>query len=305
MKIIAIIPAYNEEQCIEEVIAKTLKYVDEVLVIDDGSADNTSEVARQAGALVVRNVKNLGLGLTIRRGYLETLESDADIVVQLDADGQYDPEEIPVILKPILDDEADMVLGSRLENLMYKMPAMKRFGNKAFSKVLRILTDEDVKDGQTGFRAIRKEVLETAIPNSKFSYTQEMIIRVAMEGWRIRSVPIHFFARKDGESRLFGSSISFAFKGWAIILRTLRDYYPLRFFGFPGLVLTIIGFLICLYVLILFLTTGNVSPRMPTLILGVLILLSGMQLFFTGMIADMIKTHSSNNRHCKRPPRRY
>ncbi|MFP4171013.1 MAG: hypothetical protein ACLFUV_08350, partial [Methanomassiliicoccales archaeon] len=157
------------------------------------------------------------------------------------------------------------------------------------------------KDGQTGFRAIRREVLETALPQSKFSYTQEMIIRVSKEGWRIKSVPIHFYCRYDGESRLFGSSFSFALKGWNIILRTLRDYHPMAFFGLPGAILMISGAIIGIYLLYIFLTTGAISPRMPTLILSVLLFLSGLLLFFSGMLADMIKTHTSNG-YMKKPP---
>jgi len=302
MKTIAIIPAYNEENCIEKIVTKTSKYVDSVLVIDDGSTDSTSEVAEKAGANVIRNVKNIGLGLTIRKGYIEALKSGADIIIQLDSDGQYDPDEIPLLLEPILKNEADMVLGCRLENLMFDMPAIKRFGNRAFSWILRLLTDEDVKDGQTGFRAIRREVLESALPTSKFSYTQEMIIRAAKEGWRIKSVPIHFYARYDGKSRLFRSSMEFAFRGWTIILRTLRDYHPLAFFGLPGVILSTLGLLICLYILIIFLTTGGVSPHIPTLILGTILLLAGIQLFFAGMLADMIRSYFRNGNGWKKPP---
>lgn len=302
MKVIAIIPAYNEARYVGEVVTKTSNHVDSVLVIDDGSTDSTSEVAERAGAVVIRNVKNMGLGLTIRKGYIEALKLGADVIIQLDADGQYDPDEIPLLLEPILKNEADMVLGSRLENLMYDMPTIKRFGNRAFSRVLRLLTGEDVKDGQTGFRAIRREVLETALPTSKFSYTQEMIIKAAKEGWRIKSVPIHFYARYDGKSRLFGSSIGFAFRGWAIILRTIRDYHPLAFFGLPGVILSSVGLLVCLYILIIYLTTGTVSPHLPTLILGTLLLLSGIQLFFAGMLADMIRSYFRNSNGWKRPP---
>ncbi len=264
--------------------------------MNDGSTDRTGELAKDAGAIVIDNGRNIGLGRSIRRGYQEAVGMDYDIVVQLDADGQYDPDEIPKLVKPIVDGEADMVLGSRLDNLMYDMPGMKRFGNRAFTWVLRRFTGQDVNDGQTGFRAMKREVLETALPTSEFSYTQEMIIKVAKEGWRIKSVPIHFYERYDGESRLFRSSFMFALKGWAIILRTWRDYHPLRFFGLPGLLLVLLGLVDFLYVLFYYVGTGSISERMPTLILGVVVFLSGMQLFFAGMLADMIKTHKRDDR---------
>ncbi len=301
-EVLAIIPAYNEQEKIGDIIQGALKLVDHVIVVDDGSIDSTKEIAESTGAEVVSHKKNRGLGVAIRTGYLRALELDFDIIVQLDSDGQYDPSEIPKVIEPIVNNEADMVLGSRLDNLMYDMPKIKLFGNKAFTKVLRYLTKEDVKDGQTGFRAMRREVLETALPHSKFSYTQEMIIRVAKEGWRIKSVPVHFYKRYDGESRLFGSSISFAFRGWAIILRTLRDYHPLGFFGLPGVVLMSSGFLLSLYIFVMYMLEGTVNSRMPTLILAVLLFISGMLLFAIGILADMIKTHTSNG-YNRRPPR--
>jgi glycosyltransferase involved in cell wall biosynthesis len=292
MYIVGIIPAYNEEGKVGEIVKRALEHVDKVLVIDDGSTDDTHRIAEDAGAEVVPNGRNLGLGLTIRRGYQEALERGADVVVQLDADGQYDPAEIPKLIAPIEENRADMVLGSRLENLQYRMPFVKKRGNRAFSWVLKWLTGADIKDGQTGFRAMRREVLETALPSSRFSYTQEMIIKVAKEGWKIESVPINFYERYDGTPRLFNSSLGFAFRGWAIILRTLRDYHPLKFFGIPGLILMLLGFVDGLYVLAHYIDTGNVSGKMPTLILGVVLFLAGLQLFFAGMLADMIKTHS-------------
>ena len=144
MNIIGIIPAYNEEGKVGDVVKRALDHVDGVLVIDDGSVDGTVIVSKEAGAEVVSNGRNLGLGLTIRRGYTEALERGADVVVQLDADGQYDPAEIPKLIGPIIEGRADMVLGSRLENLKYRMPFVKKCGNRAFSRVLKRLTGSDI-----------------------------------------------------------------------------------------------------------------------------------------------------------------
>ena len=185
--IIALIPAYNEEDTIVDVIQRTKRFVDQIIVINDGSTDSTKQVAEQAGAVVIDNIVNRGLGETMKHGYKEALSQDADLVVQLDADGQYLAEEIPVLIRPIIENEADLVLGSRYEKIQYKMPFINKFGNKAFSSVLRMLTGADVADGQTGFRAMRREVLETAMPSNKYTYTQEMIIKTSKEGWRIKS----------------------------------------------------------------------------------------------------------------------
>jgi glycosyltransferase involved in cell wall biosynthesis len=212
MKLIAIIPAFNEETTIGDVIKATSRFVDEILVISDGSTDSTTNIAKSSGATVIDNIVNRGLGKTIKRGYAEAIKRGADIVVQIDADGQYDPQEIPKLIQPILDNKADLVLGTRLENLKYEVPWLKKQGNKAFTWLLRRLTGADIKDGQTGFRATRKEVFETVEIQGDFTYTQEMIVKVSKEGWRIANVPVNFYQRSAGESRLMSGPLSYAWR---------------------------------------------------------------------------------------------
>lgn len=288
MKLIAIIPAYNEESTISDVIKSTSCFVDEVLVINDGSMDKTSEVARNAGATIVDNIVNRGLGKTIKRGYEEAIKRGADIVVQIDSDGQYDPEEIPKLIKPILDNKADLVLGSRLENLKYDMPWLKRRGNKAFTWLLRRLTGADIWDGQTGFRAARKEVFETIELNGDFTYTQEMIVKTAKEGWRIANVPVNFYQRRSGESRLMSGPLSYAWRAGIIIFRTMRDYDPLKFFGLPGIILTVAGIFLGSAIVYKFTLVGFIGHT-PAVILTALLIMSGIQLSFLALMADMRK----------------
>jgi glycosyltransferase involved in cell wall biosynthesis len=292
LSVFAIIPAFNEAKNIASVVEKTRALGLDVLVLDDGSKDGTAEAALAAGAEVVRNRHNMGLGPTIRRGYEEALARGADIVVQLDADGQYDPAEIPRLLAPIQSGEADMVLGARMENLRYDMPATKRFGNRAFSAVLRGLTGADVKDGQTGFRAIHRDVLVKCLPINQFSYTQEMIIRAAKEGFVLRSVDTNFYPRYDGKSRLFRSPLTFAFRAWWIIIRTWRDYHPFKFFVWPGLFFLLLSLMLGAVTLAHYVETGLISGRIGTLITAGVLGLFGIQLVFTGMLADMIRTHT-------------
>lgn len=289
---IAIIPAYNEADNVGNVIEATIKQGCKVLVIDDGSSDATGEVSRRAGATVVRNRHNLGLGRTMRRGYEEALKTGAEIIIQLDADGQYDPAEIPKLVEPIQKGEADMVLGSRLQNLQYKMPALKKLGNKSFSFILRKLTGADVKDGQTGFRAMTREVLEKCLPINEFSYTQEMIIRAAKEGFLIKSVPINFHKRYDDKSRLFRNPFYFARQGWWIITRTWRDYHPFKFFVLPGIFFLLGALVAAGFVGWHLYTTGGIAGRVGTLIGSGVLFLFGMQLVFLGLLADMIRTHT-------------
>lgn len=293
-KIIALIPAYNEEETIEKVITDTQPHVDEVIVINDGSIDSTKAIAERAGALVIDNIVNRGLGETMRHGYKEALNHGAGIIVQLDADGQYLAKEIPLLINPIIDNEADLVLGSRLENIQYKMPILKTIGNKTFSSVLRILTNSDVADGQTGFRAMRREVLETALPSNKYTYTQEMIIKTAKEGWRIKSVPTTFVERVGGESRLISHPLSYAWQSSVIIMRTLRDYHPLSFFSVPGLIMILMGFILGTLLVYKFAITGAIG-RTPSIILTSLLIMLGMQLIFMGLMADMMRKWKGND----------
>jgi glycosyltransferase involved in cell wall biosynthesis len=286
MKLIAIIPAFNEESTIGDVIKATSRFVDEILVISDGSTDNTTTIAKSAGATVIDNIVNRGLGKTIKRGYAEAIKRGADIVVQIDADGQYDPQEIPKLIQPILDNKADLVLGTRLENLKYEMPWLKKQGNKAFTWLLRRLTGADIKDGQTGFRATRKEVFETVEIQGDFTYTQEMIVKTAKEGWRIANVPVNFYQRSAGESRLMSSPLSYAWRAGIIIFRTMRDYDPLKFFGLPGLILIIGGLVLGAGILYKFAAIGIIGHT-PAVVFTALLIMSGIQLLFLALMADM------------------
>lgn len=286
--IIALIPAYNEEETIGNVINNTIKYVSKIIVINDGSTDKTKEIALSHGAEVVDNIINRGLGLTMKKGYQEALKRKADIIIQLDADGQYLAEEIPLLLKPIIDNEADLVLGSRLENIQYQMPLIKKFGNMSFSKILKFLTNADVADGQTGFRAIRKHVLETSMPEGKYTYTQEMIIKAAEDGWRIKSIPITFCERISGPSRLISHPFSYAINAWLIIIRTMRDYHPLAFFGIPGLIMIIFGLILGSSLVYRMANLGFIG-KTPSIILTALLIIVGVQMIHGALIADMIR----------------
>lgn len=288
MKLIAIIPAYNEESTIEDVIKATSRFVDEILVINDGSKDYTSEIAKSAGATVIDNIVNRGLGRTIQRGYDEAIKRGADIVIQIDADGQYDPKEIPKLIQPIIDNKADLVLGSRLENLKYEMPWIKKLGNKAFTWLLRRLTGADIRDGQTGFRATRKEVFETLKIQGDFTYTQEMIVKASREGWRIANVPINFYQRSAGDSRLMSGPLSYAWRAWIIILRTIRDYDPLRFFGIPGIIFIITGIIFGTAFVYKYALVGFIGHT-PAVILTSLLIIVGVQMIFMALMADMMK----------------
>jgi len=297
MKICVTIPAYNEEKTIGKVIQEIkqvmnrLDYDYEIIVVNDGSTDKTEEEAKKAGAIVYSHPYNYGLAETFRTEMTKALEKNADVIVHIDADGQYKAEEILKLLEPIEKREADLVLGSRFLGTIEKMPLLKRLGNIAFSKVVSQISGIKITDSQTGFRAFTREVVEKIRITSTHTYTQEMIIRAVKEKFRVKEVPIYFAKRETGKSRLISNPFEYAVKAWINILRIYRDYEPLKFFGLIGGSLILAGIAICMYILWIALTEGwvGIDRRIPTILLAVLLFIGGLQILSFGFLADKVK----------------
>ncbi len=161
MKVMALIPARNEADRVGEVVRGAAKHADEVVVVDDGSEDATTRVAEMAGAKVLRLPANIGYGGAIHTGYIYALEKGFDAVVQLDADGQHDPDDIPSLLRPVTGGECDICMGSRfLGNSQWKPGLLRRAGMRFFSTLIRILTRKKITDPTTGFQAINRKALK-------------------------------------------------------------------------------------------------------------------------------------------------
>jgi len=176
-KIFAIIPVYNEEKYLKEVIEKTKKYVDEIIVVDDASSDLSSKIAKENGARVIRHVVNLGLGASLKTGCDAALKLGADIIITLDGDGQHDPDEIPKLLKKFNEEKLDIVFGERCfdEN----MPFVKKTGNKFFDKFSKKLFNTKLKDTQTGFRVFSSETYKKIRwESSDYAVASEILINI-------------------------------------------------------------------------------------------------------------------------------
>jgi len=293
VKIIAIVPAYNEEATIGEVVADVRKYVNEVLVIDDGSIDNTKKIAAERGAIVISHPVNRGYGEATQLGFKRAIERGADIIVQLDADGQYATSEIPSLIKPILADSADVVFGSRFAGeIKYKMPFMKKLGNKVLTRILRFFTKLPLTDGQTGFRAYKRQVLRPLIFESSYTISHETILRIGRYKWRFMEVPVMFNARTSGESRLIRHKSEYLKNFVLILVKIFRDYHPLLFFGVIGVALFLVGFILGLYLLWLFVSFGKASvlEHQLTLLLAIILGVGGLQIALFGLLADMISS---------------
>lgn len=290
MKVIICIPAYNEEKSIGFVIRDIKEVMDKtnhkytILLTDDGSKDNTVNIAKESGAKVISHPRNLGLAETFKTEMKEALKLNPDIIVHTDADGQYLAEDIPRLIKEV-ENGNDLVLGNRFKGGIEYMPWMKRIGNKAFSRAISKIVNFKIGDCQTGFRAFTSEVAKLNII-SNFTYTQEQIIRAVREKFKIKEIPTKFIRREYGESRLFSHPLKYATRAWINILRIYRDYEPLKFFSYAGFMFLIPGLIIGSWLFLRWIFLGSVG-RLPSTILTSLLIIIGLQIILFGFLADM------------------
>jgi len=293
MNIVITIPAYNEEATIGRVIAdikrvmSSGKYNYKILVVDDGSTDQTAIIAKRGGAIVYSHPKNYGLAETFKTEIGQCLKLNADIIVHTDADGQYQADDIPKLIKEV-EHGNDLVLGSRFLGEIEYMPWIKRIGNKVFTRVISGVARLKIRDAQTGFRAFTREVAEKLEITSNFTYTQEQIIRAVRAKFRVKEVPIYFARRKSGRSRLMKNPFDYALRSTISILRTYRDYEPLKFFWSFGGTLFLSGLGIGSWLLYLFITTGSIG-HVPLTILSAMLMLIGVQIMLFGFLADILR----------------
>ena len=294
MKVIVTIPAYNEERTLGGVlksikdVMESAKYSYKILVVDDGSKDRTAEVAKKAGAVVVSHPKNYGLAETFRTEMKKCLELGADVIVHTDADGQYRASEIPTLIKKV-GEGYDLVLGSRFKGKIESMPLIKRFGNRAFSRVISNITGTKISDGQTGFRAFNRKLAEEIRIESNHTYTQEQIIRAVREKFKIAEVPAYFARRGGGtKSRLMRNPFDYAIRAWINIFRVYRDYQPLKFFGYLSLLVFVPGIIIGIWLVSLWIRFGVIG-HLPLVMLTVLLIVMGVQIALFGFLADMLR----------------
>lgn len=189
--LIAVVPAWNEEQTIGDVLDGLRPQVDRMIVVDDGSADRTSEIARGRGAAVIRHAVNRGLGAALGTGILAALNAGADVMVTFDADGQHLHGDVPAVAAPVLDGKADLVIGTRLADPR-GMPLVRRLANQTGNLVTWALFGARVSDSQSGFRAFSRRALETIeIKTDRMEVSSEIIVEAHRLGLRLVEVPIH------------------------------------------------------------------------------------------------------------------
>jgi len=293
-RVIVIIPAYNESEKVGETI-RALKDVSSVFVkmglsllvyvIDDGSEDETYRRAREANAdRVLRHKINCGLGAAVRTGLAAARADGAEIAVKFDADLQHDPNDIVSLIKPILDDEADVVYGHRFNRMEYEMPFVRWTGNFVFTRIMRFLTGWSITDSQPGILAVNHAYLDVFRIPGDYNYTQQILLDAYHKGMRFAQRDVSFRKRETGKSFV---SFKYPFKVVPQLFWVIVGVKPMKIFGPLALLFLFLAFGISVVEMILW--VRGVIPK-PILhvnaVQGAMTL--GLQILFLGVIAELI-----------------
>ncbi len=239
-KVVAVVPAYNEELAIGSVVLETKKHADEVIVVDDGSVDRTAEIAGLAGAVVIRLDQNTGKANALMKGFELARQNGFVAGVMLDGDGQHDPNDLPLIISPVLNGEADLVIGSRHLGNGKDIPAYRRVGQKMLDVVTNAGARQKVTDTQSGFRALSREAMNSLDFKSKgFNVESDMIIDFSKKGLKVKEVPIG--AKYDVPRKHSKNPLSHGIAVMGRLVRLVSQSRPLLMLGVPGATLFLMG----------------------------------------------------------------
>ncbi len=237
-RVVVVIPSYNEERFIGSVVHKILRYPVTVVVVDDGSSDDTSLVARMAGATVIRQPINQGKGAALNIGFKKARELKPDVIVMIDADGQHLPEQLSNVVRPILEDEADIVVGSRYIQKTSQVPLARVIGHWAFNLITQAASGVKATDSQSGYRAFSpKAFAHLNFGSSGFSVESEMQFLAHQYGLRLAEVPITIRYTDKPKRSVFTQGM-IVLNG---VLRFTGQFRPLLFFGAPGILILFAG----------------------------------------------------------------
>ena len=308
MKLIVNIPAYNEEEKIAETIKRIRKSFDlpfyskkgleltEKLIqmIDDGSGDKTIERAKEAGVdLLVSYKPNRRLAYSFKQAIENSLANGADIMVNIDADGQFDPNEIPKLITPIIEGKADMVIGNRFgETEAKNIPWIRKSLNKFAASIIGFFLGHKTNDLTCGFRAHNREtMLRFNLTNTHFTYTQETIIDAVGKNLKLLWIPVNVTYFDNREAKITKSIWKFVSNSTKIILKAIRDVRPLKFFGWPGLFFIFLGLVGIAFFFFHYFQSFKISPYQNYIIFSSISIFLGIQLTIFALIADMIKSN--------------
>ena len=277
------IPAFNEEKNIAAIITKLADVADSLIVCNDGSSDLTSDIAEKMGAFVINHEKNLGYGAAIRSIFLKAKELDGDILVTFDADGQHRIEDIENVTKPIIDQEADLVIGSRfLDESEKEVPQYRKVGIKVITKITNASIKKQLTDSQSGFRAYSKKVLVELNPSELgMGISTEILIKASAKNFRISEVPIKITYFGDTSTH---NPIT---HGSSVIMSTIKFTsieHPLKFYGIPSIIFFIIGISFTYFAAQYYTEIGRLSTNLTivaasTVLIAVVLLITSILLY--------------------------
>jgi glycosyltransferase involved in cell wall biosynthesis len=281
-KIIVGVPAFNEEKYIGSLVLRAKQYATELIVADDGSTDRTSEIARLAGATVIRHEQNRGKGAGVQEILAEARKRDADILVIIDADFQHDPDEIPSLIKAVLEGY-DLVIGSR-RLPRSRIPRYRRLGQRTLSYFTGVLTKSKISDSESGFRALSKKAIsEMQLEETGFAVETEMISEATHRGLKLKEVPVSIIYTKDG------STLNPVRHGVGVLNRIvamIAEKRPLLFFGLVGGICVLAGIAFGGMVIRTYYTSYALATG--TALISMLLTTIGVLSIFTGLILNVL-----------------
>jgi len=289
-KVVVAIPAYNEEVAIGSVVIRCMKYVDKVIVIDDGSKDHTAEVAQLVGAEVIRHKINGGYGSAIKTCFETAKVYDADAMIIIDADGQHNPDDIPSLISEMKKSQSDIVIGSRFVNgngKKQKIPVYRKVGMKVLDTATELGSGLKITDSQSGFRLYSNKAINIiTLDNNDMAAGSEILMQAAERNLKITEVPIKVrYDIKDTSSK---NPITHGFSVLGNIIMLISQRRPLLFFCVPGAILLLAGMIFAFMAFDIFNVTRNISI---TYTIGTaLCILIGTFSIFTGLILQAIRS---------------
>jgi hypothetical protein len=290
-RVIVGIPAYNEEVAIGSIVLRALKHAAEVVVVDDGSRDRTAEIARSAGAHVISHIRNEGKGAGIRDAFLYAQNNGADILVLIDGDGQHNPDEIPRLIRPVVEKQADLVNGSRfLDRAENDVPAYRRVGQEILTLATNVGTKRKISDTQSGFRAFAKKSFGCfTFRQNGMAIESEMLMDAAEAGLIILEVPIN--VRYDVD----GSSIDPVSHGVGVlnkVLGLLSERRPLLVYAIPGAIMVALGAVLLSQLVWIF--NASHTLAVDYALGSTLLVLPGIMLISTALTLSSLRKASRN-----------
>ena len=292
MFILACIPAFNEASKISEVVADAKKYVNEVVVCDDGSTDSTASAAENSGAYVIKHHTNEGKGSAMKSLFKYALRSQADVIVTIDGDGQFLPNEIEKLCKPIISGVSDVVIGYRFDDNDKEIPSYRKIGNKFLDQLSNVSVNVSLRDTQSGFRAYSKDAIKKiTFSTNGFGADAEILINAAKNGLRISEEKVTVLYNVGSKTStknpiIHGTEVA------SSLIEQILIRNPFRYLGLPGIIFIILGIITSAYLITIFNETQYFSIPF-TLLSSSFLIFGTMLLLFSGVLFSVNRAKKS------------